>query len=110
MSVWSSDVCTSDLGGPGFGSRNRLQFAKRRQRILTDSPRFCVPKVKICAIGPIVIYRMRGAAAQLVLAQLLSIAKIFCRSKENTSELQSLMRSSYSFFCLQAITVFNDEL
>src|SRR3546814_6283516 len=101
MSVWSSDVCTSDLGGPGFGSLNRLQFAKRRQRILTDSPRFCGAKGKICAIGPIVISRMRGAAAQLVLAQLLSVAKIFCRSEEHTSELQSLMRISYAVFCLK---------
>src|SRR3546814_15987023 len=64
-------------GGPGFGSRTRLQFAKRRQRILTDSPRYCGAKGKICAIGPIVISRMRGAVAPLVLAHLLFLSKIF---------------------------------
>src|SRR3546814_7384987 len=105
ISDWSSDVCSSDLTPTRRRSSNRAHRARsslaprsprgwalargrksgarRPKRRSTTSPR--CSKVRICASS-----RPAWAAAR---AQ--------GRSEEHTSELQSLMRTSYAVFCLK---------
>src|SRR3546814_4090882 len=127
ISDWSSDVCSSDLpiavtqvvarrggenhrflrhhrdaradvGGVGFGQRHPVEqdlsglrivetFGELEERRLTGA---------------------RGADNRHGLARVDCEAEIMqrrgigtCRSEEHTSELQSLMRSSYAVFCLK---------
>src|SRR3546814_10335027 len=105
ISDWSSDVCSSDLtrkgligesaivgGGLPLATGAGLSIQTRG----TD-------QVSLCFFGD-------GAANQGTFGESLNMASIwklpvifFCenRSEEHTSALQSLMRTSYSVFCLK---------
>src|SRR3546814_5295668 len=74
ISDWSSDVCSSDLDEHG-GQHGAVVF---------DVPHDLSSS---CREGGLLVGRALGSGA----AQ---------RSEEHTSELQSLMRSSYAVFCL----------
>src|SRR3546814_6357840 len=91
ISDWSSDVCSSDLGG----SRADLVLLRKQEPRVTSavssgsglplsqehrSGRCCA------ALSPVLEARQGGRPG---------------RSEEHTSELQSLMRISYADFCLQ---------
>src|SRR3546814_4785320 len=96
ISDWSSDVCSSDLGGAGQVARLLLWALCVR---LTVS-------VLWSAAAP-VPSRKPDWRAQF-LGRRRWIPKIssrrstaVCRSEEHTSELQSLMRISYAVFCLK---------
>src|SRR3546814_1459789 len=109
ISDWSSDVCSSDLCAPKCFSRPRMPMHERKpcsgwgrsSRIFSH---------KSCAQGPTRPDSVRIFAS-------VQSAKRRCddgmcsgkvvRSEEHTSELQSLMRSSYAVFCLQKKTTTN---
>src|SRR3546814_8337745 len=100
ISDWSSDVCSSDLGGLAEqGARHRQHHqlpavrhadAVRRSDRLSDRTDPAVD-------------RYRGSAGLVEHGQ--PAVKVFRRrrerSEEHTSELQSLMRISYAVFCLK---------
>src|SRR3546814_10031060 len=71
ISVWSSDVCSSDLG-----------FLSTIHAILHSCAQATVAR-RLCAV------KSQGGRNRP------------CRSEEHTSELQSLMRISYAVFCLK---------
>src|SRR3546814_8995385 len=92
ISDWSSDVCSSDLMSPRSTNRFRSRCwtcstssteppPGGKQQINADSARRTSPEIcRIC--------RLRSHSASPA------------RSEEHTSELQTLMRISYSVFCL----------
>src|SRR3546814_8624774 len=93
ISVWSSDVCSSDLL-PGGG----LHLV-RASRTHCGDVRQC-RRPRNVAGHPASAGRYRcGAAA--VGARRMARAARRTRSEEHTSELQSLMRISYAVFCLK---------
>src|SRR3546814_10917774 len=93
ISDWSSDVCSSDLGrlkagdtvlllGTGGVSIFALQFATLMgaRTIVTSSSDEKLERARALGAWQTVHYR---------------------RSEEHTSELQSLMRTSYAVYCLK---------
>src|SRR3546814_3649864 len=78
ISDWSSDVCSSDLLGPGDfeDDGDILKAGQERQQIVELEDE----------------------------ADLLQPQPAQVRSEEHTSELQSLMRISYAVFCLKKKT------
>src|SRR3546814_8228668 len=111
ISDWSSDVCSSDLGGhagrpetkewlvtdnSGLILQQMSQVVRDRQCV-TSCGQHCL---KIIFAGMV---RRRTKSAERALIGLRPIGKAgeFWRSEEHTSELQSLMRISYAVFCLK---------
>src|SRR3546814_6167065 len=96
ISDWSSDVCSSDLRkssriwwrshntaiGIGFTSRARKNFGDRS------------------GLRPVKRGSRYGATSQTIAIS----RSLIGRSEEHTSELQSLMRTSYAVFCLKKKT------
>src|SRR3546814_8198975 len=120
ISDWSSDVCSSDLvrrtgqghrpdagdadratdgaRAPGHGASVLLGAVRRRRQLAPDGEGL---NMRACRA-----FRIRIPGAQrwslLALAVLSApLAAQVPRSEEHTSELQSLMRSSYAVFCLK---------
>src|SRR3546814_1735297 len=114
ISDWSSDVCSSDLHGllrSGLLSRpGAVQHAEASS--LIPSPRFGM--CGDCLLDSQRLAPFCGAGEELcghsAAAGALSSA-LFpdppARSEEHTSELQSLMRTSYAVFCLNKKTTTN---
>src|SRR3546814_1633126 len=114
ISDWSSDVCSSDLAG-GLEQRSRLhrrqlggrgkerngdQRAQRHACTNSRSTRHAAPHDSVRSWNDIILNHDRGAgcAPSVVRRQQPS------RSEEHTSELQSLLRSTYVVFCLKTTT------
>src|SRR3546814_9484575 len=76
ISDWSSDVCSSDLQ---IYSKAKPDYTGR-------------------VTVPVLWDRLRGT---IVSNESANIIRMFNRSEEHTSELQSLMRISYAVFCLK---------
>src|SRR3546814_1087954 len=115
MSVWMSDVCSSDLR-----RRRRWQFAthglrdcRGRELCAARRPvrigaqerraiRLAIDKRRqqIGVSDAIALQHRFGARVQIFM-QLRRLAAAQMRSEEHTSELQSLMRISYAVFCLK---------
>src|SRR3546814_8245843 len=106
ISDWSSDVCSSDLRDADRGARVAARFAEQRFEQLRR------------AVGDLRLIGEAGGAvdehaelddaldARPVATQCLPDLRdehqrdaLRSRSEEHTSELQSLMRSSYAVFC-----------
>src|SRR3546814_7702983 len=117
ISVWSSDVCSSDLTGTGVGARqpeqqveqlahqprgvaaaHALVAVHRLVADLLDQPRLLVDVRRQQLLEP-------GLGQQHVQAAVVRHPQVAVvpvqRSEEHTSELQSLMRISYAVFCLK---------
>src|SRR3546814_7870443 len=92
ISDWSSDVCSSDLGGAGLDrdAKTRLEQALRGLHHRTAGSRY----ISDC--------RQAGNQQDHAGGHSQSLAQYRSarRSEEHTSELQSLMRISYAVFCL----------
>src|SRR3546814_8922852 len=100
ISDWSSDVCSSDLyvflcglipAAVAFGVRLFVKEPERWTRIAQNS---APPR-----LGELFSPQFRRIT--------LSGFLLAVRSEEHTSEIQSLLRSSYAVFCLKKNT--NDE-
>src|SRR3546814_10842027 len=113
-SDWSSDVCSSDLKTTGFfGWFNRTfdNGAERYERGLgrvIRSPKRAILLYGLLIIGlgamfvrlPTGFLPEEDQGTIIALVQLPAGATAH-RSEEHTSELQSLMRTSYAVFCLK---------
>src|SRR3546814_3042248 len=104
ISDWSSDVCSSDL-------QARAALPDAWAAVKCGVPREVIEIInaalaKAMPVKPRVWKRLDSYSA-LMVAYHNAIAAVFwnlgpeCRSEEHTSELQSLMRNSYSVFCLK---------
>src|SRR3546814_7887683 len=100
ISDWSSDVCSSDLclssgpasGGSGGGRINRTARGRARGPAVEpgEAQKRCdADRVRSARRG-----RPSGASDR-------RDHRVRHRSEEHTSELQSLMRISYTVFCLK---------
>src|SRR3546814_10123529 len=99
ISDWSSDVCSSDLSQPpGYGGAVLDRHRKTGRQIDDDALNFVARQRQIGGqqIQP------REAAENLW--------RRCNRSEEHTSELPSLMRSSYAVFCLKKKKYNNSQL
>src|SRR3546814_10633535 len=101
ISDWSSDVCSSDLGGEHAGDAGRLRgLAHDRVGGLQHAVHLGaveVAQLQLEAAGAADAgHRRRRSRAVARPA-----AALGGRSEEHTSELQSLMRTSYAVFCLK---------
>src|SRR3546814_2096052 len=108
ISDWSSDVCSSDLGASGDGAPSRR--TARRARTLAErgvmaqlaplpSPTLALPALIASADDRA---RLRFLEFFAVTIRNAHTRRAYARrSEEYTSELQSLMRTSYAAFCLK---------
>src|SRR3546814_6603127 len=113
ISDWSSDVCSSDLAGAVI---EFLQAFLAPAQVVT----FFARGIKQVTAGVriargqrlAVVQRLRGNLAGMIdahqagdvaalVGSQFGIARCAGRSEEHTSELQSIMRTSYSVFCLK---------
>src|SRR3546814_2870452 len=97
ISDWSSDVCSSDLffrqtlvRPPARGGRWAIAGRDRRQRQCREGDGLSLPRK---APAKWLIRRWEPPAPRRAWRAM--------RSEEHTSELQSLMRTSYAVFCLK---------
>src|SRR3546814_9974415 len=104
ISDWSSDVCSSDLI-PVADDQNSLKQGARGPALLEDFhfrekifhfDHERIPERVVHARG----YGVHGFFELTDSLSDVTRAELF-RSEEHTSELQSLMRISYSVFCLK---------
>src|SRR3546814_4929570 len=111
ISDWSSDVCSSDLGGGGGAGGGggsappKLNVSVpssecERKRVETSRPvwstRSRLSALKKRYFRPTSMLSLSGARTPAIACQAKPV-----RSEEHTSELQSLMRISYAVFCLK---------
>src|SRR3546814_2552057 len=111
ISDWSSDVCSSDLPAQCDDAQGRWSVGRSRYRgagpDLYPDHRGYVLGIILTHPAQKIGFRHRPGdqiALQYVCAhhaQHLGLKRIFHRSEEHTSELQSLMRISYAVFCLK---------
>src|SRR3546814_5810987 len=98
ISDWSSDVCSAAY------ALSRIPFRGRAAVLLTILSVSMFPQIAVLA-GMFELVRGLGlynGLAGLVLSYLiLTLPFTTWRSEEHTSELQSLMRTSYAVFCLK---------
>src|SRR3546814_7980419 len=108
ISDWSSDVCSSDLSAieaaPGAAEPPRPAVAKQSPRPHGQPSLVVMPfddlggdNDDFFADG--VVEEITAALSRI--KDFFVIARQSARSEEHTSELQSLMRTSYAVFCLK---------
>src|SRR3546814_3429163 len=103
ISDWSSDVCSSDLAWENAPSakirRNRLGNLKAMKKASVAIP---APNIRAISVSRTNPRTRESIVIELTAANDLSrfMKRVF-RSEEHTSELQSLMRTSYAVFCLK---------
>src|SRR3546814_2467023 len=110
ISDWSSDVCSADLtarSGPPVTCRNyftsrqysffssQARNVKNARNRITQTPRLW----RLSAAGS-PAYSRKAVMSRTVWSNC-TLSCVPGRSEEHTSELQSLMRSSYAVFCLK---------
>src|SRR3546814_10211833 len=106
ISDLSSDVCSSDLIAiVSFRQRGQTEWTVEMLVNLQTGETWRFDKIDDRASDAgrrlTRLARWPGYAALAILANALSIWPAGGRSEEHTSELQSLMRSSYAVFCLK---------
>src|SRR3546814_8602190 len=92
ISDWSSDVCSSDLQAIGIVGQQAGIFAA--PTLVQGYEGIRGEPIKLGLVGTVLQRAGEGAIAEVLPQQKPG------RSEEHTSELQSLMRISYSVFCL----------
>src|SRR3546814_1618058 len=101
ISDWSSDVCSSDLGG-GIPIRPSVRAQWHRSRAAdAAAERSRVSISRAAARDVSWLARIAGRFAARSFRQCPDRCLAGNRSEEHTSELQSLMRISYAVFCLK---------
>src|SRR3546814_9811950 len=105
ISDWSSDVCSSDLGEINHALHRMNTDTRETLKKAQDSYvaiKHLVNSASSSQINLIQAQLDRKSAALNLLGQQLDEAgRSDARSEEHTSELQSLMRMPYAFFCLK---------
>src|SRR3546814_1109943 len=114
ISDWSSDVCSSDLGGAVSGrsgtGKEHPQAVPQGGQAAEDPDRYrqAADRLRcsgaVCDVPGQADARPRTAAGDLARQSPLRRQRRPAetqRSEENTTELQSLMRISYDVFCLK---------
>src|SRR3546814_3336582 len=97
ISDWSSDVCSSDLAQPAL---HRLPNLFPGERQLPSGPGLPPPsEPSFPGMEPDL--PAIEQPDELATSALHTVRSTQDRSEEHTSELQSLMRSSYAVFCLK---------
>src|SRR3546814_3457330 len=117
ISDWSSDVCSSDLGLVAAGPRSLgktaalEQLSTDEQAVAFEPSPLSQPLQSLCPEAPasdaIAIWTPISPASmadRLMPRARKTPRRSAKRSEEHTSELQSLMRSSYAVFCLKKKT------
>src|SRR3546814_7369830 len=100
ISDWSSDVCSSDLGRAGLRAMAFLDLPTHRLHHRVDGE--SGPWLTFCnSLGTDLHMWDRQAEALSGKFRVLRYDRRGHRSEEHTSELQSLMRSSYAVFGLK---------
>src|SRR3546814_4673424 len=108
ISDWSSDVCSSDLHVAWCISPVAHPVFVCRYVLLADP--FCQNrrvKTSCKEATSIAVARRVGDRTLITKNEAFLPRRIDFRSEEHTSELQSLMRSSYAVFCLKKKTPSN---
>src|SRR3546814_3270110 len=116
ISDWSSDVCSSDLADPDHADcRVRSQCAPMRglyRAELSRLPAYCradcchhetiapAPAAALSHVDPSAARKDQHPAIERLRPSLYGLWYPAGRSEQHTSELQSLMRSSYDVCCL----------
>src|SRR3546814_2243435 len=98
ISDWSSDVCSSDLQAGRGGDVSRPGCGGYARAVAKCARHPCDRNAR---------HRNAGAGGTRPLCPSGTAVPLWrggARSEEHTAELQSLMRSSYAFFCLQKYT------
>src|SRR3546814_8535307 len=124
ISDWSSDVCSSDLGPAARdhpaarrGSGGSRRFRDQRgaedrgsiwRRDAGGAARNRLPLRCRPGLGSLMDFRLsedqlalQETARKFAQNELPALAETIEKSEEQTSELQSLMRTSYAVFCLK---------
>src|SRR3546814_10646663 len=112
ISDWSSDVCSSDLIGARVIALARNRFVELLMRYSPVAMALalgfaCVSSGVLAQkpdsqINPLSVSLARAGEAALAAKNYQgAIDRLESRSEEHTSELQSLMRSTYAVFCLK---------
>src|SRR3546814_8396320 len=105
MSDWSSDVCSSDLTAPLlFGQRFMAPILRAwldAHPAMTASALFVDRNVNLLEEGLDLALRIGELPDSSLAARRVGAVRRVVRSVEHTSELPSLMRTSYAFYCLQ---------
>src|SRR3546814_4119785 len=118
ISDWSSDVCSSDLQGqggeliPGHSFRHLLRRADRRRRRSrqVESARQHMDVERLGAPAHVDLDVREGGEVDAGMGgQRRRDDELRARSEVHTSELQSLMRTSYAGFCLKKKKTYNQE-
>src|SRR3546814_5753859 len=111
ISDWTSDVCSSDLCGAANVGREGLAedlrimitvgeiFAPDAQAV-SPVGRFPADRCIDQSIGAVTQPIVDLGEAHVIIVDVSGEADVADRSEEHTSELQSLMRTSYAVFCL----------
>src|SRR3546814_4440446 len=112
ISDWSSDVCSSDLntielkrgfvGTSGITPSDELyvrnNLSPPDEAIVADRDAWEVAIEGVAEPRTMTLGELRTLG-------IATVAMVLQRSEEHTSELQSLMRSSYAVFCLKKKTI-----
>src|SRR3546814_3642896 len=103
ISVWSSDVCSSDLTSrarfifpPARRLQSRRDLRSRYRPVWKRKPEHLLRFLTACWSNAFV--RQLSVNVRRLRSSFQMSAR---RSEEHTSELQSLMRISYAVFCLK---------
>src|SRR3546814_6480827 len=111
ISDWSSDVCSSDLSAILFArsigdpasveQRAELRLSRAALDAITPNGANDL-EAAFAADRPLIAEARDGRTTDAIRAMRLAAAmRVDPRSEEHTSELQSLMRTSYPVFCLK---------
>src|SRR3546814_2485936 len=110
ISDWSSDGCSSDLhrraryeATQAWASAMRHKFAEiDASPSLGNYADLAIRRIQSRARNQAVNAMIQGSCATLAKQSILNLIPMLeaARSEEHTSELQSLMRTSYAVFCL----------
>src|SRR3546814_9900432 len=104
ISDWNSDVCSSDLKFVGQARRGAgaVAFAEPLAQFLGQHQlHHAREQIELHRLGKVAVVARGPIDAQF---GLFGRALVDQRSEEHTSELQSLMRTSFAVFCLKKKT------
>src|SRR3546814_4381777 len=97
ISDWSSDVCSSDLYATALSIQAALKRLYRRASVVVCFSASNLAHVAKSLGGRVVADHDESGTGERAARE----TGLQWRSEEHTSELQSLMRTSYAVFCLK---------